>query len=50
MTQFWNISPWNEAASIAIWIARGLSLFMAAHYLAALKVPMLIARQILLGS
>jgi len=47
--QLWNISPWNDAALIARWILTGVSLFMAAHYLASLNVPQVIARQILLG-
>lgn len=46
---FWNVAALAEAARIARWIAAGVSLFMAAHYLASLDVPFAMARRILLG-
>jgi len=46
----WHVGTWTEAAGIARLIAAGVSIFMAAHYLAALHVPLAVARLILLGA
>jgi hypothetical protein len=46
----WNLGAWVEAARVARWLAAGVSVFMAAHYLASLGVPLGMARAILLGA
>jgi len=45
----WNVTTWGDAATVARVIAQAVSIFMAAHYLAALGVPLAVARLVLLG-
>jgi len=45
----WDTGRWANAARVARWLASGVSMMMAVHYLQSLDVPWLAARSILLG-
>jgi len=47
--KLWNLAAWRDVSPMALAIMASVSVFAAAHYLAAMGVPLGMARRILLG-